>query len=683
MDRRFGFKDLVLFLLLVALIVSVWLAMKQYDRQWAALRTIVERMDQQGGAQARMERQLGQLQQTLEAGVNVSRADGNPVASDATAPGDPFSRIRAAREMPDFAEGDWVIDAFSANVARITPLISSDYYASQIEARIVETLATRDPETLDWKPLLASSWNVQDNTDAWNAYVNARKAEPLTENEVTREPAYAALETDAQRADYITRRLAEGRREQDIVEEPDCPPAAVITFQLRRGVTFSDGEPLTANDVQHTYDLIMDERIDAPRTRNSIATKIRSAKATGPFEVVFQFKSPYFESFGLAGSLPVLPKHFYSRFTPQQINSIPGLILGSGPYRMRSPTDWAPGKPLELVRNERYWGVLPAFERLLYREITNDVARVTALKNGEIDLFFQALPEQYLAMTSDPQLMSRSQAFEADRPIDGYGYIAWNQRKGDSPTRFADKRVRQAMTLLTNRQEIVEKVLHGLGNIPTGPFNRLSKQYNHDIQPWPYDLPKAIALLKQAGFEDRNRDGVLESATGEPFIFTHIYPTQEGGQGFWDKVVLLMKDNYARAGIVMELDPLEWSVFSEKLKSRDFDSISLAWTAGIEGDIYQMFHSDNIGGGADNFMSYSNPQLDQLIDEARSTIDEDKRMPLWRQCHTIVHEDQPYTFLYVRKFLMVVDERYRNIEPIAIGINDREEWYVPLALQKY
>ena len=82
-------------------------------------------------------------------------------------------------------------------------------------------------------------------------------------------------------------------------------------------------------------------------------------------------------------------------------------------------------------------------------------------------------------------------------------------------------------------------------------------------------------------------------------------------------------------------------------------------------------------------MSYANPQLDRLIEEARSMTDEEKRMPLWRECHAILHEDQPYTFLYVRKFLMVADSRYRNVEPIAIGINDRDEWYVPTAFQKY
>ncbi|MEM6855882.1 MAG: ABC transporter substrate-binding protein, partial [Planctomycetota bacterium] len=266
----------------------------------------------------------------------------------------------------------------------------------------------------------------------------------------------------------------------------------------------------------------------------------------------------------------------------------------------------------------------------------------------------------------------------------GYGFMAWNQLKGGTtPTRFADRRVRQAMTMLVPRQEIWDNELRGYGFGVTGPFNRLSPQYNQDLEPWPYDPERAKALLKEAGYEDRDGDGVIEDANGQPFTFKYTFPSSQGSNGFWNRVVLLIRDSFAQAGIVVELDPLEWSVFSEKLKGRDFDLISLAWSAGIESDIHQMFHSDNIGEGADNFMSYSNPELDALIEEARMTIDETERMRLWNRVHAILHEDQPYTFLYSRMSLIFVDDRFENVERVKIGLNDRTEWYVPAAIQKY
>src|SRR5690606_34526623 len=101
--------------------------------------------------------------------------------------------------------------------------------------------------------------------------------------------------------------------------------------------------------------------------------------------------------------------------------------------------------------------------------------------------------------------------------------------------------------------------------------------------------------------------------------------------------------------------PLEWSVFTERLNNKDFQAITLAWSAGIETDIYQMFHSSQMIEGGDNFMSYKNPELDRVIEQARTTIDEDERLPLWKQAHRILHEDQPYTFLFFPNSLRFVN----------------------------
>ena len=630
MENRFGFKDLLLSFLLVVLIASVWLAMKQFDRQWDRLSRIAEQIDQQTAVQGQMQRQLGQLQALVEArpvtggpllqsGDDASDA-GNPSTSGPSAKAnDPFSRVRAARSRADYATGDWFVDAFPASVARVTPLISGDAYGAAVQARVLESLVMRDPQTLDLQPLLAESWHISD--------------------------------------DGLT-----------------------IGFKLRRGVTFSDGQPLTSADLTFTFELINDPQIDAPRAR-SYYDKIDSVTATGPYEVVFRFKEPYFQAMQMAGGMDVLPRHFYSRFSADQINRQPGLLLGSGPYRMVSATEWAPGKPLFVVRNDRYWGQTPAFDRLVFREINNDVARLTAYRNSEIDQF-SSMPEQYVKVLKDPDIMAKSLHFEYERPTAGYGYIAWNQHRNGQATLFSDTRVRRAMTMLTDRQRIDDEILLGYGIIPTGPFNRLSKQHDNTVEPYHYDEQRAGALLRACGFQDRDGDGVLESAVGQPFRFKHTYPAGGGG-AFWDRVSLFLKDSYARVGIVLEPDPLEWAVFKQRLQTRQFDCISLAWGGGLESDIRQMFHSSQIADGADNFISYRNDELDRTIDEARRTVNEAARMGLWHACHRLLHEDQPYTFLYSRKSLVFIDRRVRNVERIRLGLNDRDEWYVPVAQQMY
>ncbi|MEM9419449.1 MAG: ABC transporter substrate-binding protein [Planctomycetota bacterium] len=689
MENRFGFKDFVLMVLLVAILASIWIAMKQFDRQHETLRTVAEEVKQQAAAQARLERLLAQIDSKIEeGGFAIGAGQGRmPMLEGFVDPKelpDPFEELVRIKAEDDYADGDWVVDAFSVNVAKITPFISRDFYGAVVQSYVVESQAGRDPHNVQWSPQLARTWKIQDNLGDWQAHVDARMAVPLTEEEVLAEAGYEAAEKDEDRAAYLAKRLEEGRLLDDVVSEEDCPPALVVTFNLRRGVTFSDGEPLTANDVVFTYDLVMNPEIDSPIYRNEYGLKFKSVEAIDDFTVAFSFKKPFFDAFQEAAAFSVLPKHFYGPLTPEQIeriNSLPGLLMGSGPYKVSyGPEDWVPGKEIVLERNERYWGEPSPAARLVFKEITSDVARLTAFRNGDIDLFYRAVPEQYIEYLKDEELVARSQSVEAFRPNDGYGWIAWNQLKNGGPTPFADKRVRQAMTMLINRQQIIDVALKGYGLIPSGPFNQQSPQYNHEIEPLPYDVEAAKTLLAEAGYIDRDGDGVVESSDGKPLKFKHTIPSSGN---FWHEVAPLIKDSLAEAGVLMEIDPLEWSVFSEKVRSSDFDAISMAWGANIETDIHHAFHSSNIGNGANNFPAYANPEIDKLIEKARVTLDEEERMAIWHQVHAILNEDQPYTFLYVRKFLTFGDSRFQNFHPTRMGVSDRSVWYVPSGLQKY
>src|SRR5690606_22700040 len=123
-------------------------------------------------------------------------------------------------------------------------------------------------------------------------------------------------------------------------------------------------------------------------------------------------------------------------------------------------------------------------------EITNDVARLTEFRNGDIDTF-GAFPEQYQAMVNDKSLVERTQHYEYSSIVGGYRYIAWNQQRQGKPTVFADKRVRQAMTLLTDRQRMIQEVMLGYAELSTGPFKPLSGQVSPKVEPWPYDVERA------------------------------------------------------------------------------------------------------------------------------------------------------------------------------------------------
>jgi len=459
----------------------------------------------------------------------------------------------------------------------------------------------------------------------------------------------------------------------------------MISFQMRDDVSFSDGTPLTADDVVFTFNFIMHEAIQAPRDR-AYLQKISSVTANGKYEVVFTFKEPYFEALSLAGGMAILPQHFYASYLnePQKFNESKGLLLGSGPYRLNDAKNWTPDKGnVELVRNERYWGdVLPAYNRILWKIIQNDSARLTTFRNGDIDSY-SARPVEYQQLQKDAQIIAKSQNFEYMPPVAGYSYIGWNELRGGKPTRFADKRVRQAMTYLTDIERIIKDVFLDYAEPAISPFSKASQQHDANLQAYRFDLDKAKTLLKAAGYEDRNGDGVLEDKSGEIFEFKLTYfESNEDTK----RMVLLLKDLYARAGVKLVPFPQEWPVMLENLNKKDFDAITLGWTSGIETDLFQNFHSSQAMSKGDNFIGYQNPALDQVIDAARRTVDETKRMPLWQKAEHILYEDQPYTFLMRRKSLLFVDKRIHNLQMTKLGLNLGSlplENYVPTALQKY
>ena len=383
--------------------------------------------------------------------------------------------------------------------------------------------------------------------------------------------------------------------------------------------------------------------------------------------------------------MTIIPEHFYKRFLdePRTFNESRGLLLGSGPYRLKDPENWTPDQGrVELERNPRYWGPVDgSFDRIVWRIIENDSARLTTFRNGDIDVY-GARPREYQRLLDDPGISERSKHFEYMSPTAGYSFIAWNQQHGDKNSLFSDTRVRLAMSLLTDVERMLEEIFLGYGQPAVSPFMPGSSQHNPENQPLPRDMEKAKRLLAEAGFVDRNGDGILQAEDGTNFEFELTFFQDNDDTR---RMVLFLRDLYARAGILMKPKPTEWSVMVEDLRQKNFDAITLGWTSGIEIDIYQMFHSSQSMENGDNFINYRNPELDATIDAARGEVDEEKRMKLWHEAERILVEDQPYTFLFRRNTLAFVDDRISNLEKTGLGLNLMSvpvEIYVPADRQR-
>ena len=497
-------------------------------------------------------------------------------------------------------------------------------------------------------------------------------AEPATLNPLTARDAYASIINGHIFETLMKYNLDTAELEPLLAESSTISDDGLtITFTLRDDIHFSDRTPITSADVIFTYETIMNPGIDAASLANFFSP-IKHATAVDDRTVVFTLNEPYFKAFSIIAGMSILPQHIYAFEDPNEFNAIRSDLVGSGPYVFES---WDVGREIALKRNNNYWNPnkAPAIDRHVYRIITNDLAALQSLQSGELDML-SASAEQYTEMCPKQDFTESFDCLKYDTPRGGYCYIGWNMAR----PWFADRDVRLAMTMLIDRGAIVQHLLKGLGLIATGPFYAEGLQADPDITPWPFDPVRAGELLDGAGWIDSDGDG-LRDKDGKAFRFNFMIVS---GSPLYEQLARMLKDQAAQAGIEVIIDQYEWSVFVERLNTRDFDATSLRWTGSIEGDPYQIWHSSQIEGRGSNMIGFANPAADALIEQARVTMDPVKRNALYHEFHRILHDQQPYTFLFSSPSLRFLDKRFENTIIHRLGM-DQDEWYVPLALQKY
>ncbi len=510
----------------------------------------------------------------------------------------------------DFSTGDEMILGWSSEPQTLTPFVSRDAYATKVYRQVLEQLIWTDVDTLRKVPGLAKSWDVTDG-------------------------------------------------------------GYTITFHLFENATFSDGHPVRAEDVVFSYDLVMNEGIDAPVSRSYFEDNIESCTEIDELTVQYRMKKIYYDSVGITGENWVLPKHIYGDYAPEVYNTqIREKCIGSGPWVVDS---WSKGDRLVLSRNENYWGPKPPVDRMVIRFIKGDQPRWQEFKASNAD-FIGPSSEQWVKFKDADWMKENGKTIKYFSPLGGYGYIGYNLRL----PLFADKEVRQALTMLIDREELIDTLRNGLGEIVTGPFFFESDQYNQDVEPWPYDPEVALEQLEEAGWVDTDNDGVLDKdidgdGVRDPFRFTFLMPS---GSSYTERLQRFVQAKLAEAGIKVELDSLEWSVFEERLTNREFEVVSLAWTGSPESDPYQIWHSSQAENRGSNYIGYKNPEFDEMIEKARVEMDYDKRMEYWHRAHAILNEDQPYTFLFNRPTLIFMDDRFENVREHKMRMF-YTEWYVP------
>jgi ABC-type transport system substrate-binding protein len=212
-------------------------------------------------------------------------------------------------------------------------------------------------------------------------------------------------------------------------------------------------------------------------------------------------------------------------------------------------------------------------------------------------------------------------------------------------------------------EKIIRYVLYGQGAPITGPFPKQTEFYNHAVQPLPYDPEGALRLLAKAGWR-RNGEGWLEK-DGKRFEFTLI--TNQGND-IRKAILAIAQNSWRKIGLNVQTDLLEWAVFiKERVNKLDFDALVLGWSMGIEPDLYQIWHSSQAGPYQLNFVGFKNREADELIIKIRQEYNRKRQVADCHRLHEIISDEQPYTFLFVRKWTALLDKRIVIMERDANG----------------
>jgi len=442
----------------------------------------------------------------------------------------------------------------------------------------------------------------------------------------------------------------------------------VITFHLKKGIKWQDGVEFTADDVLFGYKTIIDEKTLSAYKEDYF--QVKKAEVLDKYTFRVTYDKPYAPSLASWGSLVVLPKHILEN---EDINKtgFSRKPIGTGPFKFK---EWIPGQKVMLEANENYFEARPYLDGVVIRIIPDPTTMFLELKTKGLD-WIGLSPLQYQKQTETEFFKKNYKKFRY--PSFTYTYLGFNLKH----PWFSDKRIRQAIAFSLDKEEIVKGVLLGLGSISTGPYVPNTWPYNPNVKKYEYNPQKAKELLKEAGWQDTDGDGILEKE-GKKFEFTIL---TNMGNTVRIKTATIIQYRLREVGIKVNIRQLEWSAFINWfIDKKRFEAVILGWSIGLDPDQYDIWHSTKIKDKELNFVSFKNQEVDELLEKGRRTFDIEKRKQAYFRIQEILAEELPYIFLYVPDSLPIVSSRFEGITPAPIGIGyNIEKWYVPKRLQKY
>jgi peptide/nickel transport system substrate-binding protein len=410
-------------------------------------------------------------------------------------------------------------------------------------------------------------------------------------------------------------------------------------FKLRQGVTFHDGTPFTADDVIFTIDRVP----NVPNSPNSFAQftrGIESLRKVDDYTIVVKTRAPSPQLLSDFANVFIVSAKAARGATTADFNS-GKAVVGTGPYKL---VEWVSGERLVVDRNEKYWGPRPAWARVTEKVIAKDPSRLASLLAGQVDAI-DAVPipdlerlrkDGKFALFRGPAALVHYVALDSHRDVSPF--VTAKDGKPLAVNPLKDPRVRKALSLALNRDAISRRIMEGSA-IPASQM--LPEQFpssSRSLKPDPFDVPRAKALLKEAGWGDGFR--LVLHATGDR------YPNDSA-------VAQAIAQMWTRLGIKAEVEALPGAVFFTRASKQEFSAFSAQY--GAEDSMNSLralvaTYDPSKGYGTANRTRYSNPVVDSLLTESLTTMDEELRQQKLERAINFAIADQPLIPVFFPSF---------------------------------
>jgi peptide/nickel transport system substrate-binding protein len=397
------------------------------------------------------------------------------------------------------------------------------------------------------------------------------------------------------------------------------------TFKLRKGIAFHDGTPFNARAVKFS----IERQINPEHPANKLGKypfaayffgNVKAVEAMDESTVRFVLKEPRasFLAIMTAGAASIVSPTAAMKAGQDYAVS----PVGTGPFKFAS---WDRGQRVVLEKNPSYWRYPVKVDRVIFRPVTEDQARLTELLTGGLDLIVGTPPDFVAQLENHPKVTLQKQV----------GAHVWYLGFNNTKKPFDDKRVRQALNYAVNKEAIVRDVLKGTGAVSKGPVLPGTWGDEGGLKAFPYDPERAKKLLAEAGL-----------ASG----FSTTLWVPESGSGMQSPVAMstIIQSNLKAVGVNVTLQTMEWGTFLAKLRTKEQDMFALSWMAGSEDPdlvMYPLLHSSQWTPVGPNRALYKNARLDEVLAQARLVTDQAKRAELYREAQRLLHDDPPWIFI--------------------------------------